>query len=156
MIPQTPAAILFEARGFGRTDGRAAGPMVGGTDFNSATSSGKELAGFHSAAPSVWTRVSARMRFSAIHRRICSRLTGPYCWPSAPMILYIARLSFWNEPATVCGICYYILGGGFVMCGGGMGGAILDSLALTSRSMLMLVTRDHSHPAPKNKAPATR
>src|SRR3569833_1166619 len=65
--------------------------MVGGTDRVSENS-GKALSGFQSVVPSACTSVSARTRFSAIQRRIWSPLMGPYCWPSAPIILYIG---FW-------------------------------------------------------------
>src|ERR1043166_666198 len=121
-MPQMPAAILFEARELTADGGEL---IVGGTleiggpaDFNSATSSGKVLSGFHSSAPSICTSVSARRRFSAIHFRICSMLTGPYCWPSAPMNLYITCLSVANQPAAVLKFSHYILPGGFVIRGG--------------------------------------
>src|SRR5208283_1201755 len=92
-IPHTPAAILLEARGSlwlavgnGPTGD---GVKATGGDFASAANSGKETSGFHSWLPSSWTRVWALTRFSPSQRLICSALTGPYGWPSAPIILYI-------------------------------------------------------------------
>src|ERR1035437_8500852 len=91
-MPQMPAGILLDARGTGAQGG---GVMVGGTvaetggGFRSAVNSGSEPSGFQSWAPSGCTSVWAFARFSVIQPRSCSALTGPYCWPSFPMILYM-------------------------------------------------------------------
>src|ERR1039457_5034133 len=94
-MPQMPAGILFEARvpgGYGGSAivGGAAADAGGG--FKSAANSGKDPSGFQSWVPSACTRVWAFARFSAIQVRSCSALTGPYCWPSFPTILYIVCL----------------------------------------------------------------
>src|ERR1035437_7570292 len=94
-MPQMPAGILLEARGTGAQGG---GVMVGGTfaenggGFKSAANSRREPSGFQSWAPSACTRVWALARLSAIQLRSCSAVTGPYCWPSFPTILYIVFL----------------------------------------------------------------
>src|SRR3954453_4723124 len=94
-IPQMPAGIFVEARFAGRGGDWAmlgGGPHRGGGALSSDANSGNELSGFQSEDPSAWARVSPRRRFSASQRRICSTLTGPYSFPSAPTILYITRL----------------------------------------------------------------
>ena len=66
------------------------GPAPGTPPAAAKPSSWNSAAVFQSAAPSACTRVRALTRPSAIHCRICPRLMGPYCLPSAPMILYMA------------------------------------------------------------------
>src|SRR5439155_23920799 len=85
--PQMPAGILVEARELAAGGN---GAIVGGIFLGSPENSGKVLSGFHSAAPSAWISVCPLARCSASQRRISSALTGPYCLPSDPMILYIA------------------------------------------------------------------
>src|SRR6478752_2151113 len=96
--------------------------------------------------------VSPRTRFSAIHCRSWSRFTGPYCRPSAPMILYIAPFSL-NEGAAESKFFHYIFGGKFVIRGGMLPGGG-GSGVLAWRTRLMLVSSDHSQEAAKNRAPA--
>jgi hypothetical protein len=79
-----------------------------------------------------------------------------YCRPSAPMILYIAHLSFSQENAADWEIYHYIFGGSFVMTGGGRAGPADGSAGgsgFTSRIRLMLVTSDQSQETPKIAAP---
>src|ERR1035437_951639 len=96
-MPQMPAGSLLAARGAGAQGG---GVIVGGTaaetggGFRSAANSGREPSGFQSGVPSACTRVWAFARFSAIQLRSCSAVTGPYCWPAFPTILYIVFLSY--------------------------------------------------------------
>src|ERR1035438_10588281 len=51
-------------------------------------SSGKSAMRFHSSVPSALTFVSRLARPPAIHARIWSAVTGPYSFPSPPMIVY--------------------------------------------------------------------
>jgi hypothetical protein len=91
-----PAGILLDARDATADGGGAIG---GGTAFSSEANSENEPSGFHSGLPSACTSVWALARLSAIQRRISSALTGPYCWPSTPTILYITRLSGFGLPS---------------------------------------------------------
>src|ERR1051325_2833606 len=69
------------------------GAMVGGGPLGAAAAnSGNSENSFHSVAPSGRTLVCALIRPSASHCRNCSALTGPYSFPSAPMILYMRGL----------------------------------------------------------------
>jgi hypothetical protein len=68
--------------------GAKAGGAEGVAERASANSA-NVLNGLHSWLPSAWMRVWLFARRSAIHWRSCSTVTGPYGWPSAPMILYM-------------------------------------------------------------------
>ena len=50
-------------------------------------------------SPSDLTEVWRFTRLSAIHRFNCSTVIDPYSFPSAPMILYMTRLSIHRRPA---------------------------------------------------------
>src|ERR1035441_6513626 len=102
-IPQMPAGILFEARYAGECGGSVIGGGAAadiGGGFKSAANSGKDPSGFQSWLPSAWTRVWAFARFSAIQPRSCSAVTGPYCWPSFPTILYIYIVCLYDTVLT--------------------------------------------------------
>src|SRR5512140_1625227 len=96
-IPHRPAGSLFDARAL---DVEGGGVIVGGGvadidgGFKSAANSGSDPSGFHSCESSVWTSVWAFARFSAIQPRSCSAVTGPYCCPSFPTILYIVFIYY--------------------------------------------------------------
>src|SRR5437764_1395413 len=65
------------------------GPADGGGAGADANSANDE-AGFHSPPSAACTRVAPLIRFSRSHRCIWARSTGPYSFPSPPMILYMA------------------------------------------------------------------
>lgn len=83
-IPQTPAAILLEARSDVFGGGMGGDPPVG---FNSGYVERNDQLPPDSSV----TGVCLFTRPSVSHWRNCSALTGPYSFPSAPMILYMMR-----------------------------------------------------------------
>jgi hypothetical protein len=74
------------------------GAIVGGVPpAKCAANSGNSPTKVQSFPPFANTGVCRSTRFSAIHRRNCSALIGPYSLPSCPMILYTTRLSIYSS-----------------------------------------------------------
>src|SRR5580700_4162656 len=63
--------------------------------------SGQSAMDFHESVPSLRTFVERLARPPVIQARICSTVTGPYSFPSPPMIVYMGRIHHYGVGASI-------------------------------------------------------
>src|SRR5689334_4711378 len=97
-VKQLPASTTYPCARMREAKVSASAPKLGveevvsgGFEWIASANSGKSESGFQSVLPSSWTLLWALARPAAIQARIWSAVTGPYSWPSFPIILYMVE-----------------------------------------------------------------
>src|SRR5258708_5265067 len=78
------------------------GESDGGLGTSCAANSGNDESGCQSPDPAAWAMVCPFTRLSRIQRWTCAESTGPYSFPSPPIILYISPGQ--SQPRQTLGI----------------------------------------------------